>query len=221
MGPRVFSRLFYYSSTFEIMNATTKLYLGGDGTLLKLQKNSFLGLRLLEILHLYNVEVWTLERFIFRGMPALTELKIRGNVNRIDFDAFLEVKNLVYLDLSNCQVQEISMDAFYGLEKVKRIDLSKNNLETIPPGLFTIQEQTELREIILNENKLTKLPLDFFKNLKSPNTQHQILNLRLDGNPWDCNCDMVYWNPNLVRIYLSIIDYSIFGIVPAKRAKMS
>ncbi|XP_046597828.1 carboxypeptidase N subunit 2 [Neodiprion pinetum] len=190
---------YIFPSTFEIMNATTKLYLGGDGTLLKLQQNSFLGLRLLEVLHLFNVEMQVLERFILRGMPALKELKMNGNISSIDFDAFLELRSLEDLDLSNCQIRELSMDAFYGLEKVKRIDLSRNELETIPPGLFTLQQQTELREILLNKNKLTMLPLDFFKSLKNPGKQHQILNLRLDGNPWDCNCDMIYWNPNLVN----------------------
>ncbi|XP_012268664.2 carboxypeptidase N subunit 2-like [Athalia rosae] len=188
-----------FPSTFEIMNATTKLYLGGEEVLLKLQHNSFLGLRLLEVLHLFNLDVRILERFMFKGMPVLKEMKIRGNITRIDFDAFIEVKNLVDLDLSNCQIQDISMDAFYGLEKVRRIDLSWNNLESIPPGLFSLQQQIELREIILNKNRLTTLPLDFFKNLKTPDRQHQITNVRLDGNPWECNCAMIHWNPNLAN----------------------
>lgn len=184
------------------MNATTKLYLGGE-TLLKLQPNSFLGLRLLEVLHVFNLDIRILERFIFRGMPALKEIKLQGNITRIDFDAFLELRNLVDLDLSHCQLQDISMDAFYGLEKVRRIDLSYNNLEAIPPGLFTLQQQIELKEILLNNNRLTTLPQDFFKNLKTVDRQRQILNLRLDGNPWDCNCSMIYWNPNLVGIIVS------------------
>lgn len=190
-------------STFEIMNTTIKLYLGGVTPKLKLQKNSLLGLRRAEILHLYNLEIPILERFILQGLPALTHLKMKGNVTIIDFDAFVDLANLLDLDLSHCHIQRISMDAFYGLEKVRRIDLSKNDLESIPPGLFVAQQQKELREIILTGNKLTSLPLDFFKSLRLPNKQIKIQNIRLDENPWDCTCVMINWNPHLVTIILS------------------
>ncbi|KAL6440889.1 hypothetical protein ACFW04_003362 [Cataglyphis niger] len=188
-----------FPSTFEIMNTTIKLYLGGVTSKLKLQKNSLLGLRKAEILHLYNLEIPILERFILQGLPALTHLKMRGNVTSIDFDAFVDLANLLDLDLSHCHIQRISMDAFYGLEKIRRIDLSKNDLESIPPGLFVAQQQKELREIILTGNKLTSLPLDFFKSLRLPNKQIKIQNIRLDENPWDCTCVMINWNPHLVN----------------------
>ncbi|KAM0732471.1 Carboxypeptidase N subunit 2 [Formica fusca] len=188
-----------FPSTFEIMNTTIKLYLGGVTSKLKLQKNSLLGLRRAEILHLYNLEIPMLERFILQGLPALTHLKMKGNVTSIDFDAFVDLANLLDLDLSYCHIRKISMDAFYGLEKVRRIDLSKNDLESIPPGLFVAQQQKELREIILTGNKLTSLPLDFFKSLRLPSKQIQIQNIRLDENPWDCTCIMINWNPHLVN----------------------
>lgn len=187
-----------YFSTFEIMNTTLKLYLGGMTSKLKLQKNSLLGLRRAEILHLYNLEIPILERFILQGLPSLMYLKIRGNVSSIDFDAFVDLANLLDLDLNHCHIQRISMDAFYGLEKVRRIDLSNNDLESIPPGLFAAQQQKELREIILTKNKLISLPLDFFRSLRLPNKQTRIQNIRLDDNPWDCTCAMISWNPNLV-----------------------
>ncbi|XP_029166819.1 leucine-rich repeat-containing protein 15-like [Nylanderia fulva] len=188
-----------FPSTFEIMNTTIKLYLGGTMSKLKLQRNSLLGLRRAEILHLYNLEIPVLERFILQGLPALTHLKMRGNVTNIDFDAFVDLPNLLDLDLSHCHIRRISMDAFYGLERVRRIDLSRNDLEFIPPGLFVVQQQRELKEIILTGNKLTSLPLDFFKSLRAPNKLIQIQNIRLDDNPWDCSCIMINWNPQLVN----------------------
>lgn len=184
------------------MNTTIKLYLGSTTSTLTLQKNSLLGLRKAEILHLYNLDIFSLERFILQGLPALTHLKMRGIITSIDFDAFIDLANLLDLDLSSCHIERISMDAFYGLEKVRRIDLSKNDLEFIPPGLFVAQQQKELREIILTGNKLTSLPLDFFKNLRLPTKQIQIQNIRLDENPWDCTCLMINWNPHLVTIIL-------------------
>lgn len=180
------------------MNTTLQLYIGGEGSKLKLQKNSFLGLRELEVLHLFNLDIVNLERFILQGMPALKELKLRGNISRIEFDAFIDLIQLIDLDLRHCHLRQISMDAFYGLENVKRIDLSYNDLEYIPPGLFAVQQQKSLKEIILNKNRLTLLPHDFFKALRNINRQPQIQNLRLDGNPWDCNCSMDNWNPHVV-----------------------
>ncbi|XP_051173629.1 insulin-like growth factor-binding protein complex acid labile subunit isoform X2 [Leptopilina boulardi] len=188
-----------FPSTFEIMNTTLQLYIGGEGSKLKLQKNSFLGLRELEVLHLFNVEMENLERFFLQGMPALKQLKLRGNISRIEFDAFIDLIQLIDLDLRHCHLRQISMDAFYGLENVKRIDLSYNDLDYIPPGLFAIQQQKSLKEIILSKNRITTLPHDFFKSLRNINRQPQIQNLRLDGNPWDCSCAMENWNPHVVN----------------------
>ncbi|XP_008218088.1 leucine-rich repeat-containing protein 15 isoform X2 [Nasonia vitripennis] len=188
-----------FPSTFEIMNRTTHLKLGGNGAKLKLEKNAFLGLKNLEVLHIYNIEIPVLERYIFQGMPSLMELKLRGNISTIEFDAFIDLKSIVTLDLSHCLISKISMDAFYGLENVKRIDLSYNNLDYIPPGLFSMQQQKQLREIILTKNNLLKLPPDFFKSLRLSNKQFMVENIRLDGNPWDCNCDMTKWNPHLIN----------------------
>ena len=180
------------------MNTTFKLYLGGEGSKLYLQKNSFLGLCRLQTLHLYNLEIPVLERFVFQGMPELLKLRARGNISSIDFDAFVDLIKLVDLDLSYCHIRKISMDAFYGLENVKRIDLSNNELEFIPPGLFGVQQQTQLKEIILSKNKLTSLPTDFFKMLRIPNKLLEFSIVKLDGNPWDCTCSMIAWNPHLV-----------------------
>ncbi|KAF3422994.1 hypothetical protein E2986_05766 [Frieseomelitta varia] len=188
-----------FPSTFEIMNTTLKLYLGGEGSKLYLQKNSFLGLCRLQTLHLYNLEIPVLERFVFQGMPELLKLRARGNISSIDFDAFVDLIKLVDLDLSYCHIRKISMDAFYGLENVKRIDLSNNELEFIPPGLFGVQQQTQLKEIILSKNKLTSLPTDFFKMLRIPNKLSKFSIVRLDSNPWDCTCSMITWNPHLVN----------------------
>ncbi|XP_017760568.1 PREDICTED: carboxypeptidase N subunit 2-like [Eufriesea mexicana] len=188
-----------FPSTFEIMNTTLKLYLGGEDSKLYLQKNSFLGLSQLQILYLYNLEIPVLERFVFQGMPELLKLKARGNISSIEFDAFVDLIKLVDLDLSHCHIRKISMDAFYGLQNVKRIDLSNNELEFISPGLFGVQQQKQLREIILSKNKLTSLPVDFFKILRISNKQSHFASVRLDGNPWDCTCSMATWNPHFIN----------------------
>lgn len=198
------------------MNTTLELYLGGEDSKLYLQKNSFLGLCRLQALYLYNLEIPMLERFVFQGMPELLKLRARGNISSIDLDAFVDLIKLVDLDLSSCHIRKISMDAFYGLQNVKRIDLSNNELEYIPPGLFGVQQQKQLKEIILSKNKLTSLPIDFFKMLRIPNKPPQFSIVRLDSNPWDCTCSMITWNPYLVSIkkllFKAIFNHTIIVI---------
>lgn len=180
------------------MNRTNRLELGISGGKLKLQKNSLLGLKNLKTLRVFNTDIPVLERFILQGIPMLIELKLQGNIPNVEFDAFTDLNNLVDLDLSQCNILKISMDAFYGLQNLTKVDLSYNQLEYIPPGLFSIKQQKKLKEINLTKNKLLSLPPDFFKSLRISNKQFQVQKIYLGGNPWDCNCAMTSWNPHLV-----------------------
>ncbi|XP_046984438.1 slit homolog 2 protein-like [Schistocerca americana] len=175
-----------FASTFEIMNATSVLYIGGDGSTLDIKPNSFVGLQALKKLNIYNVGVPLLERELLRGMPKLTDLEMTGTINALSYDAFLEVRKLERLVLNHCNLKTISMDAFYGLYSLIHLDLSNNFLESLPPNLF--DQQTSLKELLLHNNYLTELPTGFFRNVPAKM-------IRLDGNPWHCSCAMSDWQP--------------------------
>ncbi|KAL7297945.1 hypothetical protein TKK_0008963 [Trichogramma kaykai] len=187
-----------FPHSFKIMNKTSRLKIGGSA--LKLEKNAFLGLKNLQILSVNDLDIPVLERFVFYGMPLLTDLKLRGVISSIEFDAFVDLDNLINLDLSHCQLTSISMDAFYGLKSINQIDLSHNNLKNIPKGLFSAQQQPNLKKIVLTGNKLFILPQDFFKLLHLPSKHIKVESILLNRNPWDCNCDMRSWNFNLVHL---------------------
>jgi hypothetical protein len=82
------------------------------------------------------------------------------------------------------------MDAFYGLYGLLYLDLSHNLLESLPPGLF--DQQFSLRELLLHNNKLNRLPPGFLSNIPAKM-------VRLDGNPWHCTCAMRDWQPAVIN----------------------
>ncbi|CAG9855269.1 unnamed protein product [Phyllotreta striolata] len=179
-----------FSNTFEVMNTTNSLIIGSDAIPLTLVTNSLLGLEQLRKLTLNNLKMELLKRDLFTGMPNLDELILTGNITRIQYDAFLEVKQIKTLVLSNCQIVNISMDGFIGLNKLLYLDLSKNLLEYVPPGTF--DHLTNIKELYLNGNKFKELPKEIFSKIL-PKL------LRLNDNPWHCSCEMSDWKPMIVN----------------------
>ncbi|XP_060859925.1 leucine-rich repeat-containing protein 15-like isoform X3 [Metopolophium dirhodum] len=179
-----------YPHTFEVLNATIELALGSNNTQLHLHKNAFIGLDSLEKLNLIGVNVTILERPFMIGLPNLVELKIKGFIQHIAFDAFVEIPNIKRLLISNCSIQSVSMDSFYGIYNLEHVDLSYNQLQELPPGLF--DQQLSLKELILNNNQLIDLPDDIFK------TTSNLKLIRLDMNSLHCTCSMKLWDISLM-----------------------
>jgi Leucine-rich repeat (LRR) protein len=179
-----------FPNTFEVMNTTDSLIIGSDDVNLSLMTNSFVGLNLLKALTLNNLNIRLLKRDLFVGMPSLNELTLTGNITKIEFDTFLDVYKLKKLFLSNCNIRNISMDAFIGLENLEILDLSKNQLEYLPPALF--DQLINIKEIYLNNNNLTQLPRDIFSKI-------HVKMIRLNENPWHCSCEMSEWKPMIIN----------------------
>lgn len=179
-----------YPHTFEVLNATIEIALGANYTLLHLHKNAFIGLDCLEKLNLIGINVTILERPFMIGLSNLVELKIKGSIQHIAFDAFVEIPNIKRLIISNCSIQSVSMDSFYGIYNLEHLDLSYNQLTELPPGLF--DKQLFLKELILNNNQLIDLPDDIFKTISN------LKLIRLDMNSLHCTCKMKLWDISLM-----------------------
>lgn len=176
-----------FTSTFQVMNATETLLLGGSGTALQLRADMFLGLRALRRLAATDVSTPSLQRDVLRGMPRLKDLTLRGVIAGLPYDAFVEVPKLERLVLRQCGIRHVSMDAFYALFALQELDLSHNQLRSLPPSL--LDQQTRLRELLLQGNQLKELPVGMMEALPAKM-------VRVDGNPWECSCEMAGWNPS-------------------------
>lgn len=173
--------------TFAIMNTTKVLMLGSKSTGLDLANTNgaFLSLDQLKQLNIMNMRSPSLHQNLFTGLEELERLRMKGYIERIEYDAFSEMPQLKELILSGSGIVEISMDAFFGIKDLRIIDLSHNQLALIPAGIF--DEQRQLQEIYLENNYLRKLPRNFFaiESLKL---------VRLTNNHWECSCEMSDWN---------------------------
>lgn len=178
---------FILPMSFAIMNATKSLTLGSEAVALDLTAGvgGFMALDQLNSLNILNVRAPSLSQTMFVGLKSLERLKLKGAIERIEFDAFAEMPRLKELILSGCGIFEISMDAFYGIKDLRVLDLSNNQLFLIPPGVF--DEQKRISEVYLQKNQLTNMPKKFFSipSLKL---------VRLIDNPWICSCEMTEWN---------------------------
>lgn len=179
-----------FPNTFEVMNTTDSLVLGGLDEPLTLLMNSFVGLKSLKTLTLLHLNIPLLKQEILLGMSNLRVLVMTGNIPEIQYDAFMEVGKLETLKLSKCNISKISLDAFVGLTNLRLLDLSKNNIDYLAPGTF--DEVKNLKELYLNDNKFTALPKEIFMKF------HPRL-IRLNNNPWHCSCEMGDWKPMLIN----------------------
>lgn len=182
---------YIFPGSFAVMNNTKSLTIGDDLVQIDLSSdNSFQSLENLEYLNLINITTTVLNQITFNGLKKLEILKIKGNIKRIEFDAFAEISNLKQLILRNCNIKDISMDAFYGLSKLQIIDLSSNNLKNLPYGIF--DQQFIIKEIYLQNNLLSDLPTNFFNKISAKL-------VRLTQNPWICNCEMKNWKQEITN----------------------
>lgn len=150
-----------FPATFGVMNRTQHVAMGSAVVALDLSKEHiFRELGDLRSLRIENGTAESMHENVFRGLRAIEKLVVRGHIRRIEFDTFAEMANMRELVLSDCQLEEVSMDVIYGAFNLELVDLSRNRLRYLPPGMF--DGQTKLKEVYLQNNLLGRLPRDIF-----------------------------------------------------------
>ena len=107
--------------------------------------------------------------------PSTRLLDLSQNTHAFQNIALEEklVWNLVYLNLSNCQIRNISSSTLFYMRNLIVIDLSSNHLTNLPSRMFI--SQTRLKVLKLDRNKeLLKIESEAFKGLES--LKHLALN---------------------------------------------
>ncbi|XP_053567845.1 platelet glycoprotein V-like [Bombina bombina] len=137
---------------------------------------------------LYDTELTIIPNMVFSNFSNLQLLVLTRNkkLQSLPKDAFSGLGNILELALHSNNLSTLDKDVFQNLHKINIISLYNNNLNSLPGSIF--HNLTNLEYVYLNNSNLQTLPGNFFKPLP-------ILKMvRLDGNPWTCDCAFVDFN---------------------------
>ncbi|KAK3545524.1 hypothetical protein QTP70_007770 [Hemibagrus guttatus] len=152
---------------------------------LMLKENSLLHLCSSAFTNLHNLTYLDLSQNLLSSLPA---------------ELFQNLSSLEHLDLSGNRLQALSSTVFRGLFQISVIDLQKNNLTSLEADLFT--DQGKMSRLILAGNQLEYLPSGILESL-----DFECL-LQLRGNPWRCDCNLVYFHEWLYYFSKTVQDLS-------------
>ncbi|XP_073688319.1 uncharacterized protein lrtm2b [Garra rufa] len=144
----------------------------------------------------------------FSNLSSLLHLDLSSNLlSSVSPSSFTYLNNLEALDLSENLLVKLPVNLFSGLGSLTELVLKDNRLKELNPDQF--KGMTELRHLDLSFNSLSSMPthlLDGLQNLAwlslmgnklrtlqrtslEPATALQ--HILLEGNPWNCNCNLI------------------------------
>ncbi|XP_067890225.1 leucine-rich repeat-containing protein 70-like [Heterodontus francisci] len=179
------------NSSFRQLTRLEFLDLQGN-CLTWIPSDTFVQLKILKRLVLSNNPIMLIHPFSFSGLESLKYLYLsNAKIKTIAKGGFAALKNLKHLALSNNSIIHVNSDAFKILH-LGYLQLDHNNISFIEPDAFEGMATT-LKVLHLANNHLTNLHPEVLRPLAS--LDHLLIN----GNPWECNCNML----NLHRWLLS------------------
>lgn len=143
----------------------------------------------INVLYIFNFEVYKLPKEIFEKFINLKHLIVNGNhlqlleddtfedasrleVLRLSNNDLRELRPFVFhalvglktLDLGRNKIDELNSVSFFGLINLERLYLSDNNLKTLPPGIFF--SLSKLITLSLENNQISMFQNEVFKDNK-------------------------------------------------------
>lgn len=168
------NRLVLFSDNFFMSNKKLQVLLLNSNIIERLSKNALFGLKELHTVDLSSNQLINIDRNAFDNLP-LNQLNLSGN-----------------------PFVSISSTTFSTLTQLRRLDLSRNNLNYLPNGIFASQHA--LTELIIEDTALEKLS-NWISRKDITIDKTVLINLKI--------C-IIRNNPNLVTI-----DAITFRNVPA------
>ncbi|XP_048838858.1 SLIT and NTRK-like protein 4 [Brienomyrus brachyistius] len=160
-----------------------KLHLSGN-YLRVITPTDFQGVEGLDLLHLGSNQIVTVQKGVFANLTGLRRLYLNGN--QLDYlypEMFFGLSNLQYLYLEYNSIKEIFAGTFDPMPNLQLLYLNNNVLRSLPAYIFA---RVPLTRLNLKNNHFRYLPVSGVLDQLASITQ-----IDLEGNPWDCTCDLV------------------------------
>ncbi|XP_062303418.1 SLIT and NTRK-like protein 5 [Osmerus eperlanus] len=155
------------------------------GNLLKkLSLNDFINYTGVTILHLGNNDISEIETGAFNGLQGLKRLHL--NNNKIDLlrdDTFAGLESLEYLQIDYNYITNIEPNALSKLHQLTVMILNDNMLSALPNNIF---RNVPLTHLDLRGNRLKMFPyIGLLEHMD------KVVELQLEENPWNCSCELI------------------------------
>ncbi|XP_045896748.1 reticulon-4 receptor-like 1 [Micropterus dolomieu] len=168
-------------STFHGFDRLEELDLGDNRHLNAIASDTFQGLGRLHALHLYHCGLISLPPGIFAGLHNLQYLYLQDNqLEFLEDDLFIDLLNLSHLFLHGNRLWSLRQNTFRGLGVLDRLLLHQNRIQWVDRQAF--HDLRRLTTLYLFNNSLTELSGASLTLL--PALEY----LRLNDNPWECDC---------------------------------
>ncbi|XP_035740752.1 carboxypeptidase N subunit 2-like isoform X2 [Vespa mandarinia] len=172
--------------------------------LTEIPDNLFSSLERLLTLELSSNRLTHIRPLAFDGLAALKELLLGQNyIKTLTPGLFDSANSLERLVLYANSIEILSKSTFRGLNNLTSLYLHSNRLRILHPDLF--KDTPNLQKLLLEANYLSYLPAKILDGLLT------IRQLRLERNPWHCDCSAAYLATWLQRRYLTITNSSSMG----------
>ncbi|XP_035263874.1 SLIT and NTRK-like protein 4 [Anguilla rostrata] len=160
-----------------------KLHLSGN-YIRDISPSDFQGFEGLDLLHLGSNQIVTVQKGVFANLTNLRRLYLNGNqLERLYPEMFLGLSNLQYLYLEYNAIKEVLAGTFDSMPNLQLLYLNNNVLRSLPAYIFA---GVSLARLNLKNNHFMSLPVSGVLDQLRSLTQ-----IDLEGNPWECTCDLV------------------------------